>query len=78
MLIVNINDTEMQLSELVDAAARGEEIILVRDSLPVVRLVRIPPPAGERKFGSMKGRIQIADDFDAPLPEEILSAFEGK
>ena len=77
MLIVNMNDTDMQLSELVDAAAR-EDIIIVKDGRPVARMVRIVTPVGERKPGSMKGRIRISDDFDAPLPEEILSAFEGK
>lgn len=77
MLIVNVNETELQLSDLLDAVAR-EEIMLIKDGRPVARMVHIAPPVGERKPGSMKGRITIADDFDAPLPEDILAAFEGK
>ncbi len=61
-----------KLAELIEAAINGEEIIITKDELPVVKLT---PVISEKKFrrqpGSAKGLITIADDFDAPLNEEF-------
>lgn len=86
MPIININDAKIQLSELIDAAVHGEEIIIAKAGKPAARLLPfdatefVPAPEQEivRVPGSMKGRIWIADDFDAPLPEDIQAAFDGK
>lgn len=72
---VNIYDAKTRLSELVDRAAAGEEIVIARAGKPVARLV--PLRVRERKSGRGAGRIEIAPDFDAPLPDELLEAFEG-
>ena len=75
---VNIYEAKTRLSELVDQASRGETVIIAKAGTPLAKLV---PLAGAAKrklvFGLMKGKIRIADDFDAPLPDDILAAFEG-
>ena len=76
MPTIDIDEAKAQLPALVDAAARGEEIIIARGDTPLVRLVAIKPLSALRGLGSMKGEIWIADDFDAPLPDEIQAAFE--
>ena len=78
MAIVNIHEAKTQFSKLIEAAANGEEVIIAKAGKPAARLVPIVASQAERKPGSMKGKIWIADDFDAPLPEHIQAAFEGK
>lgn len=75
MLTVNIHEAKTQLSKLVEAAAQGEEIIIAKAGKPVARLVSIQPNP-VRNPGSLKGKIRISDDFDAPLPEAVQAAFE--
>jgi len=62
--------------QLVERAARGEEVVVALHGRPVARLV--PLGAEPRRPGSLKGRIRIAPDFDAPLPPEIAAAFRGE
>lgn len=71
---VNMHRAKTELSKLVARALAGEEIILTRSGKPVVRLV---PIQHARAPGFLKGKIWIAPDFDAPLPEEVLREFEG-
>lgn len=78
MPIIDIHAARNQLSDLLEAVRRGENVIIAEDGKPVAQLVFIPPVAGVRKFGTMKGKIWIADDFDAPLPDDIQAGFEGK
>lgn len=69
MLKVNIYEAKTQLSRLIDAARRGEEVIIARDNKPMVRLVPFEGALAKgRHIGSAKGQVQIADDFDAPIP----------
>jgi len=76
---INLYEAKTKLSELVDRAAAGEEIVIARHGRPVARLVAYAPPPGKRrKLGVLAGKGWIADDFDAPLPEEILADFEGR
>ena len=74
---VNIYEAKTQLSRLVDRAAAGEEIIIARNGKPVVRLSRLDPPTRTIVFGVLQGDIEVADDFDAPLPADVLAGFEG-
>ena len=74
---LNIHEAKVKLSSLVDQAARGKSIIIAKSGTPLARLGPISEPARKIKFGFMKGEIMIADDFDAPLPEAILRAFES-
>lgn len=78
MTTVNIHEAKTHLSRLVDQAAAGEEIIIARAGKPVARLVALKEPKlPPRQFGSMRGQIEIADDFDGPLPDEVLALFYG-
>lgn len=74
----NIYQAKTHLSELVERAASGEEIVIAKAGKPVARLTPLEQPKKRREPGILKGKIWIADDFDAPLPEEILRAFEGE
>jgi prevent-host-death family protein len=74
---VNIHEAKTHFSRLVERAERGEEIIIARSGRPVARLVPLEGVEKPRVFGRMRGKIRIADDFDAPLPDEILDRFEN-
>lgn len=74
---VNIADAKARLSELVQRAARGEEIIIARKGKPQARLVPLGPTM-PRVPGRGAGRWKVVGDFNAPLPEDVLAAFEGR
>ncbi|MFL6718487.1 MAG: type II toxin-antitoxin system Phd/YefM family antitoxin [Burkholderiaceae bacterium] len=78
MHIVNIHEAKTNFSELIDAVAQGEEIVIAKEGKPAAQLVPVQTNKAERKPGALKGKIQIADDFDAPLPDTVQRAFEGK
>ena len=80
MRTVNIHVAKTQLSRLVDQAAAGEEVIIARAGKPVARLMPLAaPPASQRRvLGRLAGQISVPADFDAPLPDDILDAFEGR
>lgn len=56
----------------------GEEIIIAKSGVPVARIVPIVQAKSQRVAGSARGKIWMSPDFDAPLPEELVQAFEGK
>ena len=73
-----MHEAKTHLSRLVDEAAAGEEIVIAKSGRPVARLVPIDPVLRPRRvFGQMKGKIWIADDFDAPLPDDLVDLFEN-
>jgi prevent-host-death family protein len=75
--IVNLYEAKTRLSRLVEEAAQGEEIVIAKAGRPRARLVPIGRSTKPRKPGAWKGRIVIAADFDAPLPDRLLAAFQG-
>ncbi|MBI4969918.1 MAG: type II toxin-antitoxin system Phd/YefM family antitoxin [Rhodospirillales bacterium] len=75
--ILNLYDAKTHLSELVERAAEGEEIVIAKAGKPRARLVALPAKGKARRPGCWVGKVRIAKDFDAPLPEEILGAFRG-
>ena len=75
---VNIHAAKTHFSRLVERAAKGEEIIIAKAGKPVARLMPLAVPVRRLRPGLLKGKIKIAEDFDAPLPEEILRLFEGR
>jgi prevent-host-death family protein len=78
MRTVNIHAAKTHLSRLVDDAAGGEEIIIAKAGKPVARLMPLAPARPKRRLGILAGRMKVPKDFDAPLPDEILDAFEGR
>jgi prevent-host-death family protein len=75
---VNIYDAKTRLSQLVDKAASGEDVIVGRNGKPLVRITRLEASKRPIRFGVMKGKIKIAKDFDAPLPDEVLADFADR
>ncbi|WP_427312137.1 type II toxin-antitoxin system Phd/YefM family antitoxin [Cupriavidus sp. H39] len=78
MHTVNIHDAKTNFSRLVDAASAGEEIIIAKAGKPAARLVPIESDKVARRFGVLKGKIRVADDFDVPLPDDVIAEFEGR
>jgi prevent-host-death family protein len=75
MELLNVHYAKTHLSRLLDRVAAGEEIVLGKNGKPVAKLV--PIEAVARRPGRLKGKIKIASDFDAPLPERVAAAFRG-
>ena len=75
--IVNIYEAKTNFSRLVDLAAAGEEIVIAKAGKPVARIAPLSKGGVARKPGCLEGRFTVADDFDAPLPDDLLDAFEG-
>ena len=73
---MNIHQAKTHLSRLLQRVAAGEEVTIARSGIPVARLVAVEPSA-KRPLGFARGEIWIADDFDAPLPDDLLAAFYG-
>lgn len=74
---INIYAAKTQLSRLIDQVNAGEEVVITRYGRAVARLV----PAGEaptRKLGTLKGKVWVSDNFDAPLPDDLQDLFEGR
>ena len=76
--ILNLYEAKTSLSDLVERAAAGEEIVIAKAGRPLAKLVPFSSPAQRRQPGGWQGRVRIAEDFDAPLPESLLDAFEGR
>jgi prevent-host-death family protein len=74
---INIHDAKTHLSRLVEQAAQGKEIIIAKAGKPMARLVPLEDVPRPKKFGLLKGKIQVPADFDAPDPE-VLALFAGK
>ncbi len=79
MSTVNIAEAKAKLSQLVEQAERGEEVILARHGRPVARIVRLGERAAERYpqrgLGVDRGRFEVPDDFDDDLPPELMRHF---
>ncbi len=66
------------MSRLLDAVAAGEEVIIAKAGKPVARLVPVEAKKERRKLGRLPAGFHVPDDFDDPLPDDILDAFEGR
>ncbi|WP_011296090.1 type II toxin-antitoxin system Phd/YefM family antitoxin [Cupriavidus necator] len=78
MQTVNIHEAKTHLSRLIEEVAAGDEVVIAKAGKPVVRLVPFVTPKPPRRLGGLQGKIRTADDFDAPLAEDLLAAFEGR
>jgi prevent-host-death family protein len=76
MTEVNIHEAKTHLSRLLQRVALGEEITISKAGVPIARLVPVEAK-GKRPLGLFKGQIWMAEDFDAPLPPDILAGFLG-
>ena len=78
MQTINIHEAKTHLSKLLEQVQAGEDVVIAKSGKPIAKLTGISPAKPIRKPGFLKGKIRIAEDFDAPLPDDILDAFEGK
>jgi prevent-host-death family protein len=76
-ITVNIYEAKTRLSELVELAASGDEVVIAKAGKPRVRLVAVNA-APARRPGGWEGRLWISEDFDAPLPAEVQRSFSGE
>ncbi len=69
-MLVNVNyeDVKTKFADLIEAALRGDKVVITKNGQQIVEIVPIKP-AHKPRFGSAKGKIKIADDFDAPLED---------
>jgi antitoxin (DNA-binding transcriptional repressor) of toxin-antitoxin stability system len=74
---INLYEAKTQLSKLCLQAASGSDVVIARHGQPWVRITALDHPKREIRFGVLKGEITVADDFDAPLPDDVLRSFEG-
>lgn len=72
----NVHEAKTHLSNLLERVAAGEEVLIAKAGVPVARLVPVVVPADQRPLGTEQGRVFITDDFDAPLPADVLDSFE--
>ena len=71
---VGVHEAKTHLSRLLHVVSSGEEVVITRRGREVARLV---PPRRSRRFGVDRGRFVVPDDFDAPLPTDVLDDFEN-
>jgi prevent-host-death family protein len=74
---INIHEAKTHFSKLLQRVASGEEVTIARAGVPVARLVPAEPTSKVRPLGFARGEVWVADDFDAPLPDELLKEFYG-
>ena len=77
MQTVNVHEAKTHLSRLLNRILVGEEIIIAKAGKPVARLIPFREPVLRRAPGLDRGRFRAPDDFDAPLPNDILDDFEA-
>ena len=73
---VNVHEAKTHLSRLLARVERGDEIVIARGGRPIARLTPYQPKEQERVLGGARGKVWIADDFDGPLPDDLLTDFE--
>jgi prevent-host-death family protein len=79
MLTVTIDEIQRNLTSYLHQVEAGESIVVMQAGQPIAEIRPISPTVKQpRPFGLCAGEFTVPDDFDAPLPEDILSAFEGK
>lgn len=78
MQTINIHEAKTHLSRLVDEVVAGEEVVIAKAGKPMAKLIPFIPATKKRKLGLLAGKLSVPDDFDAPLPDDVLASFEGR
>jgi prevent-host-death family protein len=74
---VNVHEAKTHFSKLLAKVERGGEVVIARAGKPVAKLVAIETPPAAPTLGADAGTFVVPEDFDAPLPADVLDAFEG-
>lgn len=72
-----IQEAKTHLSRLLQEVAAGTEVIITKKGKPMARISRIEEGSPKIRFGVLSGKVKVSEDFDAPLPDELLLEFEG-
>jgi prevent-host-death family protein len=75
MKTVNVHEAKTNLSDLLKRVEAGEEVVIARAGKPVARLVPASTVTLKRLLGTARGLVKISDDFNDPLPEDLLKEF---
>ena len=75
---VSLYEAKTHLSSLIERAAAGEEIVISKSGKPKARLVPMDDVRPLREPGRGRGQWHVADEFDEPLPDDVLASFEGE
>jgi len=75
--IINIHEAKTHLSRIVEDVAAGAEVVIAKAGRPIARIVPLENHPRAKKLGLLKGKIKVPDDFNAPLPADVLDEFEG-
>jgi prevent-host-death family protein len=75
---INVHDAKTHFSRLLDQAEGGAEFVIAKAGRPVARLGPLEASPRKRRLGLLDGKFTIPDDFNAPLPDELLAEFEGR
>ncbi len=73
---INVHEAKTKFSKLLARVNAGEEFIIAKAGTPVARLIPVKRLRSKRIPGSAKGKVVVAEDFNAPLPEELIKEFE--
>lgn len=74
---INIHEAKTHLSRILEDVAQGREVVIAKAGKPMARLSPLQPKQPPIRFGVLAGKMHIADDFDALLPDDVLDDFEG-
>ena len=74
---VNTHEAKTHFSRYVEEAAQGKEIIIAKAGKPLARIAPLVAIKAPRKLGLLDGKARIPDDFNAPLPDDVLAGFLG-
>jgi len=76
--MVPVGEAKTTLSKLLVRAEEGDDVVISRSGVPVVRLVPVLGDRAVRRGGFLAGQIVIGEDFDDPLPAEVQESFDGR
>jgi prevent-host-death family protein len=77
MKIVNVHEAKTHLSRLLEEVAAGQEVVIARAGRPVARLTALQPTRPPRQLGALAGLYTVPEDWDAPLPADVIARFGG-
>lgn len=77
MKTVNVHEAKTHLSRLLEEVEAGQEVIIARAGRPVARLMALQPARPPRQLGALAGLYAVPEDWDAPLPADVIGRFGG-
>jgi prevent-host-death family protein len=75
---INVHEAKTHFSKLLARVERGQEVLISRAGKPVARLVPHEATPRAPVFGADRGKLVVPEDFDQPLPDDVLEDFEGQ